>query len=157
MVFRDGGPGGTKLGAHGEVVWWEGRLDALLTDSARNWQLRPASDIAAAEHVAAMALGCLAGEPMQFGGGSPQGEVRWFDLAHEFVFEDGRDGLAFLRTLAGMCPPRRKLDVWKTLTASPKPSTAGPSGPGVWTFASTTRASSRGLTPSWSTPLALQS
>jgi hypothetical protein len=120
LVFRDGGPGGTKLGAHGEVVWWEGRLDALLTDSARGWDLRPAKDIAAAERVAVLALGCLAGEPMHFGGGPPQGEVRRFDLAHEFVFEDGRDGLALLRTLAGMIPPRRKLDVWKGTDGQPQ-------------------------------------
>jgi hypothetical protein len=121
VIFRQAGPGGTKLGAHGRgLVWWEGRLDALLTDSARSWNLRPASDVPAAAQAAAAAFSALAGEPMDYGLQAPQAEVRRFDLAHEFGFEDGREGLAFLRTLAGMCPPRRKLNVWKGADGQPQ-------------------------------------
>jgi hypothetical protein len=60
----------------------------------------------AAERIGREALGWLARRPLD---GPP--EVRRFDLAHEFSFDTGPEGLAFLRTLAGMCPPRRKLDV----------------------------------------------
>lgn len=120
LMFLEPGPGGTKLGAHGRgLVWWEGRLDALLTDSESGWNLRPVRDVVTAERVAASAFGFLAGEPIDYG--KPiEAEVRRFDLAHEFEFEDGREGLAFLRTVAGMCPPRRKLDVWKGQDGQPQ-------------------------------------
>ena len=108
-MFLQPGPGKTKLGAHGGLFWWEGRLDALLTDSESGWNLRPARDLPEAERVAAAALSELAGERM---GCEEAGEVRRFDMAYEFGFEDAGDGLAFLRTAAGMCPARRKVDTW---------------------------------------------
>ena len=121
VVFREPGPGQTKLGAHGRgLIWWEGRLDALLTDSESGWTLRPVRDVVAARNMAAAAFDVLAGEPVSDYELRPQGEVRRFDLAHEFEFEEGRDGLAFLRTVAGMCPSRRKLDVWKGSDGQPQ-------------------------------------
>lgn len=120
-MFCEPGPGGTKLGAHGRgVIWWEGRVDALLTDSAKAWQLRPARDVVAARNMAAAAFDVLAGEPISDYEPQPHGEIRRFDLAHEFAFDDGRDGLAFLNTVAGMCPARRKLDVWKGQDGQPQ-------------------------------------
>jgi len=114
VVFLESGPGGTKLGAYGRgMIWWEGRVDALLSDDSRSWNLRPAVDVVAARNMAAAAFDVLAGEPVSDYEPRPPGEVRRFDLAHEFEFDDGRDGLAFLHTVAGMCPPRRKLDVIK--------------------------------------------
>jgi hypothetical protein len=108
-VFRHPGPGGTKLGGHGQgLVWWEGRLDALLSASAQSWDLRPARDVAVAERVARDALERVVGMRLV----SPPAEVRRFDLAHEFEFDDGGDGLAFLRTAVGMCPPRRVIDTF---------------------------------------------
>lgn len=116
VIFDEPGPGGTKLGAYGRgLVFWEGRADALLTDRATSWGLRPAADLPMVETIARAAFGVLAGEPLE-----AAAEVRRFDLAHEFEFEDGRDGLAFLRTVAGMCPPRRKLDVWKGQDGQPQ-------------------------------------
>jgi hypothetical protein len=121
VVFCDPGPGGTKLGAHGRgVIWWEGRVDALLTDSRSGWKLRPVRDVVPARNMAAAAFDVLAGEPISDYEPQPHGEVRRFDLAHEFAFTDGRDGLAFLRTVAGMCPPRRKLDVWTGQDGQPQ-------------------------------------
>jgi hypothetical protein len=121
VVFLEAGPGGTKLGAHGRgLIWWEGRLDALLTDSESGWNLRPVGDVVAGRNMAAAAFDVLAGEALSDYESRPCGEVRRFDLAHEFEFEDGRDGLAFLRTVAGMCPPRRKVDVWKGQDGQPQ-------------------------------------
>jgi hypothetical protein len=121
VMFLEPGPGGTKLGAHGRgLIWWEGRLDALLTDSQSSWGLRPVRDVVPARNMAAAAFDLLAGEPISDYEPQPHGEVRRFDLAHEFEFEDGSEGLAFLRTVAGMCPPRRKLDVWKGQDGQPQ-------------------------------------
>lgn len=121
VVFMEPGPGKTKLGAFGRgLVWWEGRLDALLSDSQAGWNLRPASDLPVAQEVVAAAFGCLAGEPIDYALHGVRPEVRRFDLAHEFRFDDGRDGLAFLRTVAGMCPARRKLDVVKGQDGQPQ-------------------------------------
>lgn len=119
-MFTESGPGKTKLGAFGRGIFFcEGRLDALLTGSAEAWDLRPASDLRAAEWAAREAFEQLAGEPIDFGW-PIEGEVRRFDLAHEFHFDEGREGLSFLRTLSGMCPPRRKLDVWKGADGQPQ-------------------------------------
>lgn len=111
FLFSEPGPGGTKLGGFGRgVFFWEGRADALLSGSAESWNLRPVADLVDVERAAREAFEELAGEPIDFG--CPvQSEVRRFDLAHEFEFSESREGLAFLRTLAGMCPPRRKLEV----------------------------------------------
>lgn len=111
VIFAEPGPGGTKLGAFGRgLFYWEGRVDALLTESPESWNLRPVSDLPAVELAARRAFEQLTGEPIDFGW-PIEGEVRRFDLAHEFHFSEGREGLAFLRTLSGMCPPRRKLEV----------------------------------------------
>lgn len=121
LLFRQKGPGDTRLGAYGRgMVWMEGRADAALTNDKDSWNLRPASDLPAVAATAADAFAQLAGEPIDYGLVPLAAEVRRFDLAHEFSFDDGRDGLAFLRTVAGMCPPRRKLDVWKGQDGQPQ-------------------------------------
>lgn len=118
VLFQTAGPGKTKLGAHpaNGVVWWEGRADALLTGLEGSWNLRPKGDLAGVDITARRALEQLAGHDL----GDGDGELRRFDLASELEFDDGRDGLAFLRTMAGMCPPRRKLDVVKGPDGQPQ-------------------------------------
>jgi hypothetical protein len=121
IVFLQKGPGGTKLGAHGRGLFWlEGRADAVVTDSEDGWNLRPVVDVVDVERIARHAFDELAGEPAEDYELRPPAEVRRFDLAHEFHFDQGADGLAFLRTVAGMCPPRRKLDVWKGQDGQPQ-------------------------------------
>lgn len=109
------------MGAHGRGLFWlEGRSDAIVTDSEGGWDLRPVIDLVDVERIAREAFDELAGEPADWHELRPPAEVRRFDLAHEFTFDDGRDGLAFLRTVAGMCPPRRKVDVWKGQDSQPQ-------------------------------------
>jgi hypothetical protein len=121
IVFLEPGPGGTKLGAHGRGVFWlEGRSDAIVTGSSEAWGLRQVADLVDVERITRYAFDELAGEPAEWHELRPPAEVRRFDLAHEFRFDDGGDGLAFLRTVAGMCPPRRKLDVWKGQDGQPQ-------------------------------------
>jgi hypothetical protein len=108
------GPGGTKLLAWPayNVVAWEGRLGALLTGSETDWSLRPKTDLQVAEAVAREAIEALSGVRV-----APDdrycsdGELRRYDLAYELRFDDGRDGLAFLRTVAGMQAAGRKINV----------------------------------------------
>lgn len=121
VVFCETGPGKTRMGAHGRgLVWLEGRADAIVTGSDTGWDLRPVIDLVDVERIAREAFDELAGEPAEWYEPRPPAEVRRFDLAHEFAFSDGRDGLAFLRTVAGMCPPRRKLDVWSGQDGQPQ-------------------------------------
>lgn len=120
-IFQQPGPGGTKLGAFGRGVFWiEGRADAVITGTSASWSLRPVGDLLDVERIARQAFDELAGEPAEWYGLRPEAEVRRFDLAHEFAFDDGRDGLAFMRTVAGMAPPRRKVDVWKGPDGQPQ-------------------------------------
>jgi hypothetical protein len=121
LIFDRPGPGKTKLGAFGRGVFWmEGRIDAALTGSDGGWDLRPVIDVNDLERVARESFDELAGEPAEWYGMRPPAEVRRFDLAHEFAFDRPDDGLAFLRTVAGMCPPRRKLDVWTGQDGQPQ-------------------------------------
>jgi len=107
IVFDQRGPGDVRLGAHSGVCWVEGRLGALLDNDHRSWSLRPARDVAVAERICREALSDLADDWLDC-----PGEVRRYDLAHEFEFEEPSEGFAFMRTLAGMCPPRRVLDTY---------------------------------------------
>lgn len=109
ILFRQKAPGETRMGAFPAygTVWWEGRLDALLSGSKGAWELRSKSDLGEVERAARMALSDLADHWLDV-----DGEVRRFDLTAELSFEDGRDGLALLRTVAGMHPPRRKTELW---------------------------------------------
>lgn len=121
MVFEQKAPGATKLGAfpaHG-VVWWEGRLGALLDDNAKCWDLRPKSDLVAGEQVAREAIEQLAGQRLAPPGFCDDGELRRYDLAYELEFESV-DGLAFMRVVAGMHAPRRKLNEWKSVDGQPE-------------------------------------
>lgn len=115
VVFDQLAPGHTRMGSFHNVVYWEGRADALLRASKVSWGLRPASDVVAAEEAARRALSDLAGVELD-----APAEVRRFDLAHEFEFEDSSEGFAFMRTMAGMCPPRRVLDTWSGQDGQPQ-------------------------------------
>jgi hypothetical protein len=66
----------------------------MLSGNDRCWDLRPAGDVANVE--------------------------RRYDLAHEFEFSEPSEGFAFLRTLAGMCPPRRVLDTYTGADGQPQ-------------------------------------
>ncbi len=105
VVFLEPGPGETKMGAFPSygLVYVEGRADAMLTDSSSSWALRSVGELPSVAKVAEVALGFLAGRPVQ----GPC-EVRRVDFAHELEFDDWRDGLSFLKTVAGMSAPRRK-------------------------------------------------
>lgn len=116
IVFDQRGPGESRLGLHFTgACWAEGRLGAMLDNDHRSWNLRPASDVALAERVAREALSDLADDWLDC-----SGEVRRYDLAHEFEFSEPSDGFAFLRTLAGMCPPRRVLDTYTGSDGQPQ-------------------------------------
>ena len=117
ILFREKGPGDTRMGAHPAhgTVWWEGRLDALLSRDRDAWDLRPLVDLDEAQAAARTALSDLARHPLDV-----DGEIRRFDLTAELSFERGEHGLAVLRTVRGMCPPRRKLDVWSGADGQPE-------------------------------------
>ena len=74
----------------------------MLSDRGDAYALRIPADVPQGARVCELALGLLAGAPVE-----SQCEVRRFDLAHELEFENFRDGLSFLRTAAGLNPPRR--------------------------------------------------
>lgn len=116
-LFRQPGPGGTRMGAHPSygTAWLEGRADALLCNDRAAWELRPKSDLPTIDRVARMALSDLADYWLDV-----DGETRRYDLTAELSFEDGRDGLTFLRTVGGMHPPRRKTDVWSGADGQPQ-------------------------------------
>jgi hypothetical protein len=134
VVFLEPGPGNTKMGAFGRgLLWLEGRSDAIVTGSDQGWDLRPVIDVLDVERIAREAFDELAGEPAEWHELRPPAEVRRFDLAHEFAFDQGADGLAFLRTVAGMCPPRRKLDVWTGQDGQPQTVYVRQAGSGVVT------------------------
>jgi hypothetical protein len=105
VAFKERGPGGTWMGAapsHNLVIA-EGRLGAMVHDSEGEYGLQEPSAVLAAEVSCRLAFGFLANRFLD-----GQAEVRRFDLAVEHEFADRLDGLAFLRTVAGMNAPRRK-------------------------------------------------
>lgn len=108
------GPGDERLilfPAYG-VLSMEGRLGAMIDRSDANHDLTPGRALPTGAGACGDVLRDTLGyEPHRLGDIC---EVRRYDLASELRFEDGRDGLAFLRTLGGMCPPRAKLDAWKS-------------------------------------------
>ncbi len=109
LVCADRGPGDERL-----LMWpargllaVEGRLGAVVKRDAGDHSLSPATMLAEGATTAARTirelLGADPGEHV---------EVRRYDLAAELHFDDGREGLATLRTLAGMCPARAKLKTY---------------------------------------------
>lgn len=104
LILNERGPGDERLilfPGHG-VLTMEGRLGAILARDERNHDLVPSERVRACETACERVLGdVLAYRPDDH----TICEVRRYDLASELRFEDGREGLAMLRTLAGMCPP----------------------------------------------------
>lgn len=106
LVCDERGPDGGRLlcwPGHG-LLAYETRLGALLAGDADNHDLVPASALRLATASARMVAHDLIGADV-----GDQSEVRRFDLAAELRFgTDGRQGLAFLSSLRGICPPRAR-------------------------------------------------
>ncbi len=102
---------GVRFGAFdmygSSAAWVEGRLAALLAGTADAHELAAPADLPAgaeAGREAFAALGLNMAAPIE--------AVRRADLAGDLAFNDGADGLAFLRALASLDVPRLKRDVW---------------------------------------------
>ena len=117
LILAERGPGDERVilfPSHG-VLSVEGRLGAALARSGTNHDLLPAQRLPDARRAwEGMLRDRLGFEP----GGVC--EVRRYDLASEVIFEDGRDGLAMLRTLGGMCPAGARLEVVKGADGQPQ-------------------------------------
>ncbi len=102
------GPGDERVlvwPQHG-LVAVEGRMSAMLHRDESDHELAPARRLEEAETAAEEVLGhVLDYRPC----GQTIVQGRRYDLAAEHTFEDGADGLAFLRTIGGMCPARMRL------------------------------------------------
>jgi hypothetical protein len=85
------------------VLALETRLGALLAGDQANHDLAPAQKLAVGARNARLDLWELVGvDP------GPATEVRRYDLAAELRFSAGSDGIAFLRTVAGLIPARAR-------------------------------------------------
>jgi hypothetical protein len=102
---------GVRFGAfHGDLApaaWVEGRLAALLAGTDKAHGLAVPADLVAGAGKAREAFACLGLDLA-----APVEAVRRADLAGDLTFDDGADGLAFLRALAALDVPRLKRDVW---------------------------------------------
>ncbi len=88
------------------LVAVEGRMSAMLSRDGDDHELAPARRLMEAEKAAEEVLGdVLDYRPC----GHTIVEGRRYDLAAELNFDQGADGLAFLRTIGGMCPARMRL------------------------------------------------
>jgi len=103
------GPGGERL-----LMWpktgvlaIETRLSALLDQDVKANALIPAALLPQGERAARDVAQYLLRAPIR-----GHSEVRRYDLTSEVAFTDPSQGRAFLKTLAGMCPPGLKLDTW---------------------------------------------
>jgi hypothetical protein len=117
-AHRDGAAGvlvANERGADGgRVMCWPGfgvialetRLGALLAGDAENHALAPARAIKQAAPTARLVINDVIGSDP-----GEHAEVRRFDLASELYGDESWEGLALLRTLAGMCPPRSQVTV----------------------------------------------
>lgn len=93
------------------MLYWEGRLSAVAADDAGDHSLADPAELPQAageasrklEQIAALPEGCLA---------KAEHGVRRLDLAADLSFEKRSEGLAFLRTLAALSVPRRKVQTW---------------------------------------------
>jgi hypothetical protein len=107
MICSERGPGDERIVAfptHG-VLAIEGRLGATLNRDPDDHELVPARFARDAEQAGEQLLhDVLAYRP----DGQTICEVRRFDLATELRFDQGADGIAFLRTLGGMHPARTR-------------------------------------------------
>lgn len=106
LVCDERGPDGGRLLAwpgHG-LVAYETRLEALLAGDAAHHGLAPVAGLPAGCTAARLAVKDLIGADP-----GDKAEVRRFDLAAEIRFEQSSEGLAFLASLRGMCPPRARV------------------------------------------------
>ncbi len=101
--------GAMRLGAfpgHG-LLYAEGRLGAILAESAEDHTLAPAKSLSPGAELARRAFGDLGLEIS-----NETAAVRRLDLAGELHFDRPDDGLCFLRALANLDVPGSKRDIW---------------------------------------------
>ncbi len=107
VVVAEPAPSGMRVLAwpeHG-LVAAEGRLAAVLAGRRDCWDLAGISDLQRADEAMREQMRVLLDvEPEDV-----DAEVRRYDLTTERSFEHPEQGLAFLRALGHMCPPRLKL------------------------------------------------
>ena len=117
LVADERGAGGIRLMAWPaySVVAVEGRLGALLAGDVDDHSLAPASALVDGAVMASDLLSSYSGADV-----GRAAEVRRVDLASELRFGAGSDGLAFLRTVAGMAPARLVTDVWRGADGQPQ-------------------------------------
>ena len=106
IICEKRGPDGGRLiawPAHG-LVAYESRLGALLAGDEREHGLGPVSELPTGSVCARLAADEILGADP----GEDGAEVRRFDLAAEIMFRQPPEGLAFLASLRGICPPRAR-------------------------------------------------
>lgn len=110
-VLDKRGPAGERLLMYPRtgVLALETRLGALLAGDEKCTDLAPAAEVARGEVAARDVAQALLRAPVR-----GQSEVRRYDLTSELSFDSPAEGHAFLRTLAGMCPPGMKVNTWSS-------------------------------------------
>jgi hypothetical protein len=108
-VLDQRGPGGERLLMFPRtgVMALEGRLGAMLDQDVKCMSLVSKALVEQGERCARSAVDGLLRVPLR-----GPAEVRRYDLTSEVSFDDPSRGRAFLRTMAGMCPPGMKVDTW---------------------------------------------
>jgi hypothetical protein len=105
LVLAERGPDGGRVMAWPgyQLIAYESRLGAVLAGAQSTHALAPVAALAAGGEAAREAVGeIIRADP------GPASEVRRFDLASEIFFEQSAEGLAFLSSLRGICPPRAR-------------------------------------------------
>jgi hypothetical protein len=116
LVLDQRGPdGGRVIGWPGYgVIAYEGRLGALLAGDEGDHSLQPSASVRAGATAARAAIADVIGvDP------GARAEVRRFDLASELRFAERWEGVAFLRTCEGMCPPKAQVVVHRADDGTP--------------------------------------
>ena len=105
LVLTDRGPDGGRVMAwpgYG-LIAYESRLGAVLAGCKADHSLAPVAQLPRGAEAARQAVGeIIRADP------GAASEVRRFDLASEIFFEQSAEGLAFLSSLRGICPPRAR-------------------------------------------------
>ena len=106
LVCDERGPDGGRLMSwpgHG-LIAYETRLGALLAGNAEDHSLAPVAAIGMGSTAARLVVDDLVGVDL-----GEAVEVRRFDLAAEIRFDQSTEGLAFMASMRGICPPRARV------------------------------------------------